>query len=458
MSNVSKVKTIDIFCLSQNSYEKDKNLSDKQISFLTNAGFSASAGELLPLANDEGQFEAFAFGLGKQENRPALLSSILAAKLNSLKIKNTQFQLKGEIENSKMAALGFLLGSYDFDKYKNQSSSVLLKPSKQVDINEVKRLSEAAFIARDFINTAPNDLGPNGFEKEIISFANKRKMKINTIVGDDLLKENFPMVHAVGRASEQAPRLIDMVWGNEEHAKITLVGKGVTFDSGGLDIKHAAGMLIMKKDMGGAANVLGLAHAIIDAKLKIRLRVILPVVENSISGNSFRPGDVLKSRAGINVEIGNTDAEGRLILADALALADEEKPEMIIDIATLTGAARVALGTELVPLYCKDKNLAEMLYEAGENWDDPLWPMPLYQPYDRLLSSKIADVNHITQGGYAGSITAALFLQRFIKNTKSWVHLDIYGWSVEARAGRTHGGTDQAIRAVYQVLKDKYGS
>jgi len=202
--------------------------------------------------------------------------------------------------------------------------------------------------------------------------------------------------------------------------------------------------------------VLGLAHAIIDAKLKVRLRVILPIVENSISANSFRPGDVLASRAGLNVEIGNTDAEGRLILADALCLADEEKPEMLFDIATLTGAARVALGTDLPPLYCENKKLSAKLVKAGEKWDDPLWPMPLYQPYNQLLHSKIADVNHIAGGGYAGSITAALFLQKFIKNAKNWAHLDIYGWSAKERAGRSYGGTDQGIRAIYQVLKDKY--
>ncbi len=450
---------MDIYCLSPDGFKKNKNLSEKQKDFLTRGGFSAKAGEFLPLVDDDdGQFFAYVFGLGEEKNRPALLTSLLSVKLSQFKESNLQYRLLGEIDNSNMSALGFLLGTYKFDKYKKQSKPALLKMDKRVDKSEIKRLSEGAFLARDLINTGANDLGPDGFAKEVVSFAKQRKMKIEIIKGDELLERNFPMVHAVGRASSQAPRLIDMTWGNENDAKITLVGKGVTFDSGGLNIKHASGMILMKKDMGGAANVLGLAHAIIDAKLKVRLRVILPIVENAISGSSFRPSDVLKSRAGLSVEIGNTDAEGRLILADALCLADEEKPQMIIDMATLTGAARVAVGTELVPFFSNDKALSDEIFVAGEKWDDPLWPMPLYQPYDEMLSSKVADVSHITKGGYAGSITAALFLQKFVKNTKSWVHLDIYGWSPQERAGRSYGGTDQGIRAIYGMLKTRYDS
>ena len=239
---------------------------------------------------------------------------------------------------------------------------------------------------------------------------------------------------------------------------MTLVGKGVTFDTGGLDIKSSAGMLLMKKDMGGAANVLGLAHAIVAAGLKVRLRVLLPVVENAISASSFRPGDVLQSRKGLTVEIGNTDAEGRLILADALAYGDEQSPELLLDMATLTGAARVALGPDLPPLYASDDTLARALMEAGARSDDPLWQMPLWSPYDTMLSSRIADVNNAAAGGFAGSVTAALFLRRFVKNAGAWVHLDIFGWAPEARVARSQGGTDQAIRAVYGVLKARYGA
>jgi leucyl aminopeptidase len=249
---------------------------------------------------------------------------------------------------------------------------------------------------------------------------------------------------------------MDLTWGKKGDPKITLVGKGVTFDTGGLDIKPSSSMLLMKKDMGGAANILGLAHAVMDAKLRVRLRVLIPIVENSISATAFRPGDVLPSRNGMTVEIGNTDAEGRLILGDALALADEESPELVLDMATLTGAARVALGPDLPPLYATDDNLAGDLMAAGLATDDPLWQLPLWAPYGSLLSSKIADVNHVSSGSFAGSITAALFLKRFVKQAKSWVHLDIFAWAPEPRPARPFGGTDQGIRAVYAVLKQRY--
>jgi len=247
-----------------------------------------------------------------------------------------------------------------------------------------------------------------------------------------------------------------MTWGRASDPKITLVGKGVTFDTGGLDIKPSAGMLLMKKDMGGAANVLGLAHAIIDAGLKVRLRVLIAVVENSIAGAAFRPGDILPSRSGQTVEIGNTDAEGRLILGDALTLGDEESPELMLDMATLTGAARAALGPDLPPLYSTDDRLAQDLMKAGLASDDPLWQMPLWAPYDKLMESRIADVNNAGASPFAGSITAAMFLKRFVRNAKTWVHLDIYGWSPEAKPGRPFGGTDQGIRSVYGVLKKRY--
>jgi leucyl aminopeptidase len=265
------------------------------------------------------------------------------------------------------------------------------------------------------------------------------------------------MIHAVGRASAEAPRLVDFSWGDPSHPKLTLVGKGVTFDTGGLNIKPGNSMALMKKDMGGAANILGLANAIIDARLKVRLRVLIPVVENAISGSAFRPGDILPSRKGLTVEIGNTDAEGRLILADALALADEEKPDLIIDMATLTGAARVALGPDLPPLYARNEAFGKAVVEHGMAVDDPLWAMPLWPGYDKLLASKIADVNHISSGGHAGSITAALFLGRFVEKHTDWMHLDIFAWAPEPRPGRPFGGTDQGIRALYGALKARYG-
>jgi leucyl aminopeptidase len=278
-----------------------------------------------------------------------------------------------------------------------------------------------------------------------------------SIVGDDLLKQNFPMIHAVGRASATAPRLIDFTWGESTAPKVTLVGKGVAFDTGGLDIKPSSSMLLMKKDMAGAAAALALAGMIMDAKLRVRLRVLVPAVENSISASSFRPGDILPSRKGISVEIGNTDAEGRLILGDALALADEESPDLVIDFATLTGAARVALGPELPPYYTEDDALAADIARHGTAVNDPVWRMPLWQPYAAQLESKIADINHVG-GPMAGSITAALFLRRFITRAGAHVHFDIFGWVNSAKPGRPEGGEVQGARLMYALLQERYGS
>lgn len=267
------------------------------------------------------------------------------------------------------------------------------------------------------------------------------------------------MIHAVGRASPRAPRLIDCSWGEESHPKITLVGKGVVFDTGGLDIKPSSSMLLMKKDMGGAANVLGLASLIMDARLPVRLRVLIPAVENAVSGNSFRPGDILPSRKGLTIEIGNTDAEGRLVLADALTLADEEEPDLLIDMATLTGAARVALGPDLPPFYTADEALADEVAAHAEKVNDPLWRLPLWQPYMKYLDSKTADMNNVNQsgGGFAGSVTAALFLSRFVAKAKAWAHFDIFAWTPIERPGKPYGGEAQAIRALFSLLEARYG-
>lgn len=414
-------------------------------------GFTGQRGRLLPLPADAGGLAGYLFGVGPAATRPVLVAGLAAAALDP-----GRYRLEGMVGDATLAALGFRLGAYRFDRYATKPAAPELVLPRGADAAEVARLADAAYLARDLINTPPNDLGPAAFETAIRAFATARRMKVKAVVGDELLKQNFPMIHAVGRASAEAPRLLDLSWGRAGDPKVTLVGKGVTFDTGGLDIKPAAGMLLMKKDMGGAANVLGLAHAIVDARLRVRLRVLLPVVENAISGAAFRPGDVLPSRAGQTVEIGNTDAEGRLILADALALADEEKPALIVDMATLTGAARTALGPELPPLYATDDALAAEVMAAGLAADDPLWHMPLWAPYEAMLASRIADVNHISGGSFAGSVTAALFLRRFVRQAGAWVHLDIYGWAPEARPGRPCGGTDQGIRAVYGVLKRRY--
>jgi leucyl aminopeptidase len=414
-------------------------------------GFSGQRGRLLPLPDENGGLAGYLFGVGGASDRPKLVHGLAAAALEP-----GRYRLAGALGDPTIAALGFRLGAYRFDRYRKARKPVELELPEGADAAEVARLVDAAFLARDLVNTPAADLGPEALEKEIRAFAKRHKLDVKVIAGDDLLKENFPMIHAVGRAAAEAPRLVDFSWGRKNDPKVTLVGKGVTFDTGGLDIKPASGMLLMKKDMGGAANVLGLAHAIIDAGLRVRLRVLIPIVENAISGPAFRPGDVLRARNGTTVEIGNTDAEGRLILGDALALADEEAPELIVDMATLTGAARVALGPELPPMYTLSDELAAGLMASGSASDDPLWRLPLHMPYEAMLSSKVADINNAGQGGFAGSITAALFLRRFVKQAKDWAHLDIFAWAPEARAGRPFGGTDQGIRAVYGYLKQRY--
>lgn len=446
---MAKSKSLPLIAVEQDMLPATLTAADLQ--WAKANGFTGQRGRLLALPGEGGALGGYLFGLGKAADRPALILGQAAAALEPGKYK-----LAGSFGDPTLAALAFRLGAYRFDRYRKPRDPVLLEPVEGADTAEVDRLAEAAYLARDLINTPANELGPEAFEKEIRAFCKRHKLDVKVIAGDELLKQNFPMIHAVGRAAAEAPRLVEFTWGKAKDPKVTLVGKGVTFDTGGLDIKPSAGMLLMKKDMGGAANVLGLAHAIIDAGLRVRLRVLIPIVENAISGPAFRPGDILRARNGSTVEIGNTDAEGRLILGDALALADEEGPELIVDMATLTGAARSALGPDLPPLYATDDALARDLMAAGAISDDPLWQMPLWAPYDAMISSKIADVNNAGASAFAGSITAALFLKRFVKQAKAWVHLDIYGWAPETRPGRPFGGTDQGIRAVYGYLKHRY--
>jgi leucyl aminopeptidase len=368
------------------------------------------------------------------------------------------YRFANPTNGAALAALAFALGAYRFARYrKTDDKTVRLELPDGVDGDDLSRIVEGVWLARDLINTPANDMGPAELEYAARALATRHEAKVRAVVGDDLLKENFPLIHAVGRAADRAPRLIDITWGDPSHPKITLIGKGVCFDTGGLDIKPESGMLNMKKDMGGAACMLALAHMLMSRGTKIRLRVLLPMVENAISGAAFRPRDVYRSRKGITVEIGNTDAEGRLILADALALADEEEPELIADMATLTGAARVALGTEVVPFYTDDNDLAAELARCSETENDPLWRMPLWRPYDQLLESKVADVNNVSSGGFAGSITAAMFLRRFVSAAKAWVHFDIYAWNQTTKPGRPEGAECQAARALYALLVARYG-
>ncbi len=353
--------------------------------------------------------------------------------------------------------LAWLLGAYSFDRYrKRKERAVRLREPEGVDALAVGRIAQAVTLGRDLINMPANDLGPEGIAAAAVDLAHRHGASVRIIEGEDLLAQNFPMIHAVGRASPRAPRLIDLVWGRDDAPKVALVGKGVAFDTGGLNIKPDAAMSLMKKDMGGAAAAIAAAEMIMASGLNLRLRLLIPAVENAISGASFRPGDVLASRKGLSVEIGNTDAEGRLILADALALADEEEPELIVDFATLTGAARVALGPDLPPFMTDDDALAADLARLGAAVNDPVWRLPLWAPYAEMLRSKIADINHISGGPFAGSITAALFLRRFVEKAKSHVHFDIYGWNPAAKPGRPLGGEVQAARLVHALLRERY--
>ena len=366
------------------------------------------------------------------------------------------YAFNGGIAEPRLVALAWCLEAYSYDAYrKAPADAARLVCPAGVERADILRAARAVFLTRDLINTPASDLGPDELEKAARAVAGEFKAPLKVTKGKPL-ERAFPMIHHVGKASPRAPRLIDFTWGRARDPKVTLVGKGVCFDTGGLDIKPASGMLLMKKDMGGAANVLGLAQMIMAAKLPVRLRVLIPAVENSISGNAFRPGDVLRSRKGITVEIGNTDAEGRLVLGDALALADEESPDLIIDMATLTGAARVALGPDLPPYFTDDDRAADALAGASRRENDPLWRMPFWQPYARLFESGIADMNNSGDSGYAGAITAALFLRRFVDKAKAYIHLDVFGWTPSPRPGSPKGGEAQGIRALFTMIAERY--
>jgi leucyl aminopeptidase len=355
-------------------------------------------------------------------------------------------------------ALGWALGTYRFTRYhaKPEGKARLVWP-KGADRGLVERLAEGIFLARDLATTPASDMGPEELADAAQKVAKKEGARCKTIVGDKLLDKNYPTIHAVGRASTRPPRLVDITWGDDSAPKVTLVGKGVCFDTGGLDLKPASSMLNMKKDMAGAAIMLGLGQAIMQAGLKVRLRVLLPCVENSVSGNAMRPRDIIKTRKGLTVEIGNTDAEGRLILCDALAEASDEKPEMIVDCATLTGAARVALGPELPALFCNDDTLANALIVAGQAEDDPMWRLPLYKPYRRMIDSKVADLNNVSDGPQGGAITAALYLNEFVDPKVPWAHFDVMAWNQRSRPGRPEGAEAQTLRAVYAHIAGRFG-
>ncbi len=420
-------------------------------------GFKAKAGQVLVAPGHDG--EVALFGLGESARADGMAFRALPVRLVS-----GDYRLQSVPEGVPAAriALAWALGGYRFERYRKPAKDALarLVAPDGVDLAEIASVATAAALARDLINTPANDMGPVELELAAREVAEAFGAEIAVVVGDALLDANYPAVHAVGRAAvpARAPRMIEIAWGEPTHPRLALVGKGVVFDTGGLDLKTAAGMRLMKKDMGGAAHALALGRMVMAAKLKVRLTVLLPVVENAVAGDAMRPGDVLASRKGLSIEVGNTDAEGRLILADALARAAELEPALTLDFATLTGAARAALGPEVAPFFTDDDALAAELAAAGAAIADPLWRMPLWAGYEPAIESDIADLKNDPDGwAQAGSVTAALFLKRFAPTAGAWVHFDIFAWIARARPGAPVGAEAQAIRACYQVLKDRYG-
>jgi leucyl aminopeptidase len=411
------------------------------------AGFTAKPGSTCLVPNGDGGLAQVLVGIEEGLDRWSM-ASLPAA------LPKGDYRLSDEVDGAEAdaACFAWAIGGYRFQRYKKRSGDLarLVWPAG-IDRAAIRRMVAAMTLARDLINTPAEDMGPPHLAAAVKNVAKARKAKVSTIVGDDLLKKNYPAIHAVGRAAARPPHLIDMSWGNSG-PRLVLVGKGVCFDSGGLDLKPSSGMLMMKKDMGGAALMLALAQMIMDAGLKVRLRLLIPAVENAISGNSYRPLDVIRTRKGITVEIGNTDAEGRVILCDALAEAHRDKPDLILDAATLTGAARVALGPDLPALFCNDDDVAEALLRHAKAEDDPMWRLPLHKGYRSLLDSKVADINNVSGGSYAGAITAALYLQEFIDPGVRWAHIDTFAWNSRDRPGRPEGGEALGLRALFAFV------
>ena len=438
-----------------------KALSPAVAAWLERSRFRAKPGSFTVVPREDGALLGVAVGVSD----PPQLWDLAAASADlpngpyRLALKEIP-ELVLDNESITQLTLGWAFGTYRYDRYRKvdeKSGGAELVWPEGVNTAEVRRTISAVFLTRDLINTPAGDLGPSALAAAAIEVGTAGGADCEVIEGQELLSRGYPLIHAVGRAGSEAPRLVDLRWGNVNAPMVTLVGKGVCFDTGGLDLKSADGMMLMKKDMGGAAIALSLASMVMDAGLDLRLRVLLPIVENAIDGNAFHPGDVLPSRKGITVEIGNTDAEGRLILADALVEGGSESPDLLLDFATLTGSARIALGPDIPALFCPDDEFAAELATAGDAVLDPVWRMPLWNGYSAMLDSRIADINNVAASPFAGAITAALFLRNFVGKAKVWAHVDLFGWNHKSRPGRPIGGEAQVLRAAYRVLAARYG-
>ncbi|HXE78662.1 MAG TPA: leucyl aminopeptidase family protein [Rhodanobacter sp.] len=428
-----------------------RKLTAPQRRSLAQQGFTAAAGMFALLHDPRGTLDSVLVGVDARQPLAAL-----AGLAHTLPPGTYCLADAGVLADRRAAALGWALGAYRYTRYRavKREPATLAIPVPDLDV--LRPQLDATFLVRDLVNTPTADLGPEELSAAVKAVGRAHHANTREWVGEGLLKANFPTIHAVGRASHRPPRLVQLQWGKANHPKLVLVGKGVCFDSGGLDLKSAGGMRWMKKDMGGAAHALALAQLVMQADLPVRLTLLVPTVENSVSGSALRPGDVVKTRAGLQVEIDNTDAEGRLILCDALAYASEQQPDLIVDFATLTGAARVALGPDLPALFANRDEVAQAVLAAGLEVNDPLWRLPLWQPYRQMLDSYLADFTNSGGAGHAGAITAALYLERFVDPAGAWVHLDTYAWNDRARPGRPQGGEAMGLRALFAYLRQRY--
>lgn len=441
--------------------EQDKSLKNS----VAESGFEGKSGQFFLMRGDDGKAGAIYLGASKdiRYTDGCQVSDFIQKRFAQDIINDYTFSFDDvglKQDELNRLHIGFGWAAHSFSRYKSKlpKNKPLLVPSAKADRVRVETFVEAVCLIRDLVNTPANDLGPDELEKATCDLAALHELEVKIIRDKDLLKKNFPMIYEVGKGSSRRPRLLDFSWGDKKHPKVTLVGKGVCFDTGGLDIKPSSFMFTMKKDMGGAAHVLALAHMIIKMNLPVHLRVLIPAVENSISGDSFRPSDIINSRKGLTVEVGDTDAEGRLVLSDALTYACEEKPELLIDFATLTGAARIALGYDLPGVFSNNDDTAFAIKKlsAETKVDDPVWPLPLWQPYRKDLDSNIADISS-TGSGKAGATNAALFMQEFIDDKIEWIHMDVFAWEQNGKAGRPKGGADTGLRAIFAFIEGRYG-